>query len=45
MVKETISFDEVFDKIDFLLEDIQSNLFSKAKTFTENNTRIVNDFC
>ena len=44
MVKETISFDEVFDKIDFLLEDIQSNLFSKAKTFTENNTRIVNDY-
>ena len=44
MAKETISFDEVFDKIDFLLEDIQSNLFSKAKTFTENNTRIVNDY-
>ena len=44
MVKETIGFDEVFDKIDFLLEDIQSNLFSKAKTFTENNTRIVNDY-
>ena len=44
MVKETISFDEVFDKIDFLLEDIQSNLFSKAKTFTENNTRIVNNY-
>jgi prolyl-tRNA synthetase len=44
MVKETIGFDEVFDKIDFLLEDIQSNLFSKAKTFTENNTRIVNNY-
>ena len=44
MAKETISFDEVFDKIDFLLEDIQSNLFSKAKTFTENNTRIVNNY-
>ena len=44
MHKETIGFDKVFDKIDFLLEDIQINLFSKAKTFTENNVRIVNDY-
>ena len=44
MVKETIAFDEVFDKIDFLLKDIQTNLFSKAKIFTENNTRIVNNY-
>ena len=44
MKKETIRFDEVFEKIDFLLEDIQINLFSKAKTFTENNVRVVNDY-
>jgi len=44
MKKETIGFDDVFDKIDFLLEDIQYNLFFKAKTFTEKNIRIVNDY-
>ena len=44
MKKETIRFDEVFEKIDFLLEDIQINLFSKAKTVTENNVRVVNDY-
>ena len=44
MKKETIGFDDVFDKIDFLLEDIQNNLFFKAKSFTEKNIRVVNDY-
>ena len=44
MKKEIIGFDDVFDKIDFLLEDIQNNLFSKAKTFTANNIRVANDY-
>ena len=34
MEKETLDFDEVYSKVDFLLEDIQNNLFKKAKTFT-----------
>ena len=44
MKKELIDFDKVFDKIDFLLEDIQTNIFNKAQTFTNENIRIANSY-
>jgi len=44
MKKELIDFDKVFDKIDFLLEDIQTNIFNKAQTFTNENIRIANNY-
>jgi len=44
MEKETINFDEVYSKVDFLIEDIQTNLFEKAKNFTNSNTREANTF-
>ncbi|MCH1558499.1 MAG: proline--tRNA ligase [Flavobacteriaceae bacterium] len=44
MKKELIDFDKIFDKIDFLLEDIQTNIFNKAQTFTNENIRIANSY-
>ncbi|MCX7954266.1 MAG: proline--tRNA ligase [Bacteroidales bacterium] len=42
--KETISLSELLPKIKILLQDIQNNIFNKAKKFKEENTFIVNDF-
>ena len=39
MEKELINFDDVFSKIDFLITDIQNNLFEKAQSFTNSNIR------
>ncbi len=44
MKKELIDFDKVFDKINFLLEDIQTYIFNKAQTFTNENIRIANSY-
>ena len=44
MEKKTISIDEVFSKIDFLINDIQTNLFDKAKLFINSNIREANTF-
>jgi len=44
MEKETINIDEIYSKVDFLVEDIQTNLFEKAKNFTNLNTREANTF-
>ena len=44
MEKKTISIDEVFSKIDFLINDIQTNLFDKAKLLTNFNIREANTF-
>ena len=35
MKKEIIDLENVFEKIDFLLEDIQSNIFNSAHKFTQ----------
>ena len=39
MEKETINFDDVFSRIDFLITDIQNNLFEKAQNFKNTNIR------
>ena len=39
MEKETIDFDQVYSKVDFLIKDIQENLFKKAQNFTNSSTR------
>ena len=44
MEKKTISIDEVFSKIDFLINDIQTNLFDKAKLFINSNIKEANTF-
>ena len=44
MEKKTINIDEVFSEIDFLIKDIQTNLFDKAKLFTNFNIREANTF-
>jgi prolyl-tRNA synthetase len=44
MKKEFININDVYDKIDFLLEDIQSNIFNKAQKFTTQNIRIANSY-
>ena len=44
MEKETINIDEVLLKIDFLINDIQTNLFDKAKLFTNSNIRKADTF-
>lgn len=44
MEKKTISIDDVFSKIDFLINDIQTNLFDKAKLFINSNIREANTF-
>ena len=44
MEKELINFDDVFSKIDFLITDIQNNLFEKAQSFTNSNIRNANTY-
>ena len=44
MEKEIIGIDELLDKIDFLIKDIQDNLFDKAKLFTNSNIRKADTF-
>ena len=44
MKKEIIELENVFEKIDFLMEDIQSNIFNNAHKFTKENIRIANTY-
>ena len=44
MKKEIIELENIFEKIDFLLEDIQSNIFSNAQKFTKENIRTANTY-
>jgi len=44
MKKEIIDLENVFEKIDFLLEDIQSNIFNNAHKFTKENIRTANTY-
>ena len=44
MKKEIIELENVFEKIDFLMEDIQSNIFNNAYKFTNKNIRIANTY-
>jgi prolyl-tRNA synthetase len=44
MKKEIIDLENVFEKIDFLLEDIQSNIFNSAQKFTQENIRKANTY-
>ena len=44
MKKEIIELENVFEKIDFLLEDIQSNIFNNADKFTKENIRTANTY-
>ncbi len=43
-VKETISKDDLLGKIEFLLEDIQQNIYNKALAFREDNITEVNSY-
>ena len=42
--KHTVSMEEVVDKIEFLLEDIQKNIFQKAFDFKASNITEVNSY-
>ena len=44
MKKEIIELENIFEKIDFLLEDIQSNIFNNAQKFTKENIRTANTY-
>ena len=44
MEKETIDFDKVYSKVDFLITDIQENLYKKAQDFTNSSTRKADTF-
>ena len=44
MKKEIIDLENVFEKIDFLMEDIQSNIFNNAHKFTNENIRTANTY-
>ena len=44
MKKEIIESENVFEKIDFLLEDIQTNIFNNAQKFTQENIRTANTY-
>ena len=44
MKKEIIDLENVFEKIDFLMEDIQSNIFNNAHKFTKENIRTANTY-
>ena len=44
MKKEIIELENVFEKIDFLLEDIQLNIFNNAQKFTQENIRTANTY-
>ncbi len=42
--KETIGFDDVVNHVEQLLEEIQSNLFNKAKTYRDNHITQVDSY-
>ncbi|MBC6998193.1 proline--tRNA ligase [Cytophaga sp. FL35] len=42
--KETVPANEVVSKIEYLLEDIQNNIFNKANTYTKENITEVNSY-
>jgi prolyl-tRNA synthetase len=42
--KEIVSQDDVVSKVEKLLDDIQKNIFEKARRFREENTRKVDDY-
>jgi prolyl-tRNA synthetase len=42
--KETIPFNALVERVSFLLDDIQQNLYNRALAFREQNIRRVNDF-
>jgi len=44
MLKENIPFEEIYEKIDFLISDIQEYIFNKAQKFTIENTRVANSY-
>ena len=44
MFKENIPFEEIYEKIDFLISDIQEYIFDKAHKFTTDNTRVANSY-
>ena len=44
MKKEIIELENIFEKIDFLMEDIQSNIFNNAHKFTKENIRTANTY-
>lgn len=44
LVKETVNADVVIEKIEFLLEDIQQNIFKKALDFRDNHITEVNSY-
>ena len=44
MSKELIDINDLVEKIDFLMKDIQENLLLKLKDFQNNNTRVVDDY-
>ncbi|MDP5230793.1 MAG: proline--tRNA ligase [Cellulophaga sp.] len=44
LVKETVNSDVVIEKIEFLLEDIQQNIFKKALDFRDNHITEVNSY-
>ena len=44
MKKEIIDLEECFEKIDFLLEDIQANIFNKAQKFTRRTLEEANTY-
>ena len=44
MKKEIIELENVFEKIDFLMEDIKSNIFNNAHKFTKENIRTANTY-
>ena len=44
MKKEIIESVNVFEKIDFLLKDIQSNIFNNAQKFTQENIRTADTY-
>ena len=44
MLKENIPFEKIYEKIDFLISDIQEYIFNKAQKFTIENTRVANSY-
>jgi len=42
--KETVAMDAVIEKIEFLLEDIQKNIYQKAASFRQNNITEVDSY-
>ena len=44
MLKENIPFEKIYEKIDFLISDIQEYIFNKAQKFTTENTRVANSY-